>query len=154
MKNKVTIDKEHRLYVIGTERGYSHIGFDVLKRWATDLAVELGFMITNHRPGSMELYRTWECLCREGQKGNKDTGWRSTSQLEPALIGKEKCRVEVTAMDGERHRFIVGKSTGWLPIHLAIARKDSSGGVGVPPGPYKEVRLIEQVDRTTRRPRR
>lgn len=56
---------------------------------------------------------------------------RDNSGLEPRLIGLEGKRVEITLPDGTRERFYVGKSTGWLPCHLEIKRRDSSGGGAV-----------------------
>jgi DnaJ-class molecular chaperone len=40
-------------------------------------------------------------------------------------------RVEVREKDGTRRRFYVGKSTGWKPVYLEIARRNSSGGPAV-----------------------
>ena len=42
---------------------------------------------------------------------------------------------------GEARRFIIGKSTGWLPIHLEVSRKTSSGG-GAAERHYKSVRTL------------
>ncbi len=58
---------------------------------------------------------------------------RDDSDLTPQLVGLEGWRVEVTegvddAGEPRRRRFYVGRSTGWRPIHLEVARKDSSGG--------------------------
>ena len=55
---------------------------------------------------------------------------RSDDALTPQLIGLEGWRVEVTTDYGETRRFIVGRSTGWIPIHIELARRDSSGGIG------------------------
>ncbi len=54
---------------------------------------------------------------------------RSDAGLSPQLIGLEGWRVEVETTYGETRRFIVGKSTGWIPCHLEIARRDSFGGM-------------------------
>lgn len=37
-------------------------------------------------------------------------------------------RVEITYADGTKTRCFIGKSTGWKPIYLEIARVDSTGG--------------------------
>lgn len=60
---------------------------------------------------------------------------RSTGSLAPQLIGLEGWRVELTyrfpSGNEECVRGIVGRSTGWLPIHLLRKRRDSLGGEGV-----------------------
>lgn len=56
---------------------------------------------------------------------------RGTAHLTPSLIGLEGCRVEVTNAEGEKRRFWVGKSTGWVPCHLEIARTNCYGGPAV-----------------------
>lgn len=55
---------------------------------------------------------------------------RSTDGLTPQLIGLEGWRVEVVTTYGETRRFIVSRSSGWVPCHIEIARRDSSGGGG------------------------
>lgn len=55
-------------------------------------------------------------------------GERAVAGLTPQLMGLEGHRVEVRDEDGESRRFIVGKSSGWMPCHLEIARRTSSGG--------------------------
>ncbi len=66
---------------------------------------------------------------------------RSVDALSPQLIGLEGWRVEVTTEYGETRRFIVGRSTGWIPIHLEIPRRDSTGGGGASRN-YKTVRKL------------
>lgn len=55
---------------------------------------------------------------------------RDNSGLTPQLVGLEGWRVEVMTTYGEKRRFIVGKSTGWRPCHLEVARRSSHGGRG------------------------
>lgn len=66
---------------------------------------------------------------------------RSTVGLSPQLIGLEGWRVEVETTYGETRRFYVGRSTGWKPCHVEIARSDSLGG---PPAEheYRSVRRL------------
>lgn len=70
-------------------------------------------------------YKTWQAL-PESEKAKV----RDLSDLTPQLTGLEGWRVEVVTTYGETRRFIVGKSTGWKPCHLEIARRDSTGGGG------------------------
>ncbi len=55
---------------------------------------------------------------------------RDLSLLSPQLAGLEGWRVEVKTTYGETRRFIVGRSTGWTPIHLEVKTRRSSGGEG------------------------
>lgn len=41
-------------------------------------------------------------------------------------------RVEVTTLDGGRVRGIVGRSTGWRPCYLLLARRNCIGGYPAP----------------------
>lgn len=53
---------------------------------------------------------------------------RDNRCLSPQLLGLEGWRVEAVTTYGETRRFIVGKSTGWVPIHLEIKTRRSTGG--------------------------
>ncbi len=69
---------------------------------------------------------------------------RSDAGLSPQLIGLEGWRVEVETTYGETRRFIVGRSTGWVPCHVEVKRRDSIGGHGAE-RTYVSVRKIEKV---------
>lgn len=69
---------------------------------------------------------------------------RDLSNLTPELIGHEGWRVEVVTSYGETRRFIVSRSTGWKPIHIEVARRNSSGGPGAERS-YKSVRRLYNV---------
>jgi hypothetical protein len=87
-------------------------------------------------------HKEWVNLSSIEQEAAKDN-----SSLTPQLIGLEGWRVEVVDMlddDTQSHsvrRFIVGKSTGWKPIHLEIPRRDSIGG----PAAAKEYRKVTKL---------
>lgn len=54
---------------------------------------------------------------------------RDLTGLTGQLVGLEGWRVEVTDEDGAPpRRFYVGRSIGWRPCHLEIARRNSRGG--------------------------
>ena len=151
----VTVNREQRLYVIqhnapacptchkpSKQPGYvTCYGFDNCQRLTERLAAELGQPAPTHKPGTLAYYRAYQRLLAVGRKRNADTGWRSTAELTPALVGLEGRRVQVTDEDGGTRRFIVGKSTGWMPCHLEIARRDSTGGPAVLGG-IKSVTVI------------
>ena len=136
--NKVTINQKQRLYVIPCGEGYSCLGWDVCKRWTEALHKELLKVYSNYkltvlskqryRKGTYKAYDRYEELVSLACSINYNTGYRFTYQLEPRLIGLEGKRVEVTSKDGSKRRFYVGKSTGCIPIHLAIANRTSIGG--------------------------
>jgi len=117
-KMTITRNVDQALYVIPEGSGFS---FDRLDR----LAVEMGKpTIDRALRGTLSGYYAYAALLNEA----KATGQRFSCDLTPQLIGLEGHRVSVeTVYDGYR-RFIVGKSTGWMPIHLEIARRNSSGG--------------------------
>lgn len=81
---------------------------------------------------------------------------RDTSQLSPQLAGLEGWRVKVIDLGLgavlahvkpehlKPRRFIVGKSTGWRPIHLELATTRSLGG-GPARKRYAHVTKLERV---------
>jgi len=133
-KPEFSINAEQGLYVIPSGSGYSCLGFDVAERWARGV---LAWLPEGARPrfdaalGTAEHYNQYLAVMHAGGKHAVETKTRCSAQLTPQLIGLEGKRVEVTTPDGDRRRFYVGKSTGWLPIHLEIARRDSTGGMAV-----------------------
>ena len=70
---------------------------------------------------------------------------RDYSDLRPELSGLEGYRVEVLDADGEKRRFIVGRSTGWRPVHLEIERCGSRWGGPCDSRGYKVLRVLEYV---------
>lgn len=141
MKN-VTINKAQGLYVFKRSYGVSCLGFEVAERQRQAVLSWLGLPVDKMRLGTKRHAKAHADAMELGAAHNAKTGARCNADLIPALTGLEGKRVEVTTPDGFRSRFIVGKSTGWMPIHLEIKRRDSSGGCGayVPDG--STVRVI------------
>lgn len=144
---KVTMNREQRLYIIPcTGGGYSCLGFDVCKQRAERLRNEfktLGFVFpAKARTGTLAAYNELAMLQYMAQGHNERTGYRFKCELTPQLIGLEGKRVEVTSDNGETRRFQVGKSTGFIPIHLEIARRNCHGGGAVWQN-FKTVRIIK-----------
>lgn len=81
----------------------------------------------------------WNCLTPEQKEMLRDN-----SQLTAQLIGKEGYRVDVIDMDGAKRRFIVGRSTGWVPCHLEMRNRSSRGGAPAAKE-YRSVRTIEKI---------
>jgi hypothetical protein len=69
---------------------------------------------------------------------------RSDNGLTKQLIGLEGYRVEVVTDYGETRRFIVGRSTGWIPCHIEVKRRSSFGGMSAD-SHYKSVKVLYKV---------
>jgi hypothetical protein len=138
---EVTINSEQGLYVIPESHGgYSCLGFDVLIDRYNRLAAELGESFSPFLPelrGTLYAYEAYRKL----MDAARTSGRRFTCDLSPQLTGLEGRRVEVETLYGERRRFKVGKSTGWIPCHLELANERSSGGSAAE-REYKSVRVI------------
>lgn len=66
---------------------------------------------------------------------------RDNRDLTKQLIGLEGKCVEVVTTYGEKRRFNVGKSTGWIPCHLELHNKSSRSGFAAE-REYKSVRIV------------
>lgn len=143
MKN-VTVNKDQGLYVIPERGGYSCLGFEVCYNRTIKLADEMGIRVNLKRKGTKKAYQVYQKLVKIARQRNAATGWRSESELTPELIGKEGQRVEVVTSYGEKMRFIVGKSTGFIPCHLMIMRSNSHGGGAVVGSPFKSIHVLRK----------
>lgn len=134
----VTLNKEQGLYVIPCGGGYSCLGFDVaenkihaLEKWLSHRLLGHPCTVKKTRKGTVARYEYYSALCDISAKRYSETGERCTAELTPELVGLEGKRVEVVYPSGEKTRFIVGRSTGWLPCHLEIKTRRSHGGGAV-----------------------
>ena len=124
-------------YTIRTSGGYSCLGFDVLEARYIRLHAELlqlgdkSLVEFPEERGTIARYHQYERLQRHARSFHDRTGHRFACELTPQLIGLEGKRVELTYPNGEKTRLIIGKSTGWIPIHLEIKTKRSRGGGSV-----------------------
>lgn len=167
---EVTINDEQELYVIPEGEGYSCWGFDNVLDRIKRIAIELAgrgklpeeYIAVDHigeltgrdmaavakllpPRGSMQAYNLMEAMLDTLKSTCEDEDDRAVFDLTPQLMGLEGLRVEVIDREGDDpRRFIVGKSTGWAPIHLEILRRNSSGGGGAR-REYHHVRQIERV---------
>ena len=142
---QVSFDPQSKLFTIPCGKGYSCLGLEVLHRRASRLAAELGEpWAADAAP--LAAYAAYERLVSAACQRNAATGWRSASELTPELLGLEGHRVEVRhcwpSGAVEVCRFQVGKSLGFIPCHLALARRDSSGGPAVCLGEILSVRRV------------
>lgn len=141
MKQNIKVNKAQKLYVIPSGNGYSCLGFKVCIERIKTLAPELNEPVNLKAPGTLHNYKELERLEGIVLQRYRATGFRAKSGLSPQLVGLEGKRVEVVTEYGETRRFQVGKSTGWIPCHLEIARRTSTGG-GAASMRYKSVRLV------------
>lgn len=153
-KQAVTLNQDQRLYVIphvyrGKVTGYSCLGFEVCDERRRALEAELapfgykyGDGTIETAPGTINAYVRYQLAVAEASRLNVRTGWRSQSELTPQLIGLEGKRVEVIDAYGERRRFTVGKSMGFIPCHLEIKTKRSTGGGAVTGAPFRSVAVV------------
>ena len=133
-----SINKEQGLYVITEGHGgYSCLGFNVAQERMARLAAEMGETLPTLELGTEAHYLAYTALHNKAAA----TGKRFECELSPQLKGLEGYRVEVVTDYGERRRFIVGKSTGWMPCHLEISRRNAHSGGAAEPH-YQSVRTL------------
>ena len=152
LPREVTVNKDQGLYVIpcgeGRTAGYTCLGFENADRKARAVLAWLNLSADGMlEPGTIEHYRQYEAMMQTGAQWNAKTGKRCDAELTPELIGLEGKRVEVTTPAGDKSRFYVGKSTGWMPCHLEIKTRASSGGCAVYFPKGATVRVIHGKER-------
>ena len=128
METEIKIDAARRLYTCPVAGGWSSFGFDYADRDNRAIREELNL------PAPVAVVGTVEALqeLRDAQEAARLSGRRLECGLHPKLRGLEGSRVEAT-LYGERVRFQVGKSTGWIPCHLQIHNSRSTGGGSIRP---------------------
>lgn len=131
IKKEITINAEQKLYVIPQGEGFSCLGFDVCEKRSAALAKEMNEKRIITLPGTIEHYNDYLRLIEIARKKNQATGWRSNSELTPEFIGHEREQVKITQRDGITRTFYIGKSSGFIPVHLEVSRVNSSGGPAV-----------------------
>lgn len=147
---RVTLNAEQSLYVMDIGHGYTCLGFTVCQNWTRDIARELKQCDLEPTAfGSLAAYAEYERAVEAARSLNLRTGYRLRCHLTPQLMGLEHRRVEVIDCHGERRQFVVGRSTGIIPIHLALSSERARWGDPVTGAPFISVRPITR----TRRPR-
>lgn len=138
------INHDSELYVIDCGDGYSCLGFKVCEERSRKYAEWLGEEYGEPPVGTEVAYTYYLQLLSRVHARWKKTGERCPVGLCDQLIGLEGKRVEVEDCYGQVRRFWVGKSTGHIPIHLEIARVDSTGGPAVTGTPFKSVTVVRE----------
>lgn len=155
-----SINKDQKVYVIRCGAGYSCQGFDYLHNqahavltWLKEQGrtaemilgaqrIDVLTLAIPDRKGTKKHFTACNNVIAAGSQLARATGTQCPANLTPQLNGLVGRRVEVTDASGEKRRFIVGRSTGWMPCHLEIASRDSSGGCPVYGAPFKSVRVV------------
>jgi len=151
-----SIDHANRLYLLEVPGGFSSLGFDVAEdrrrkyvawlRHGDDWRTYLGSP-TADTEGTAGHYHAYADALKAVLAHCDAHQVKCPVELEQVLKGWEGCRVEVITRDkdGEhRERFWVGRSTGPIPVHIAVHSRRSLGGpqVHIPHGAtVKVVRL-------------
>lgn len=154
------IDHERRHYVLESPAGYSCLGFDVAehRRAAYAAWLDHGDAWRDHPAdaspaplGTVEHYREYAFMLSSVLARCKEQRTRCPVELEQVLKGWEGCRVEVITRD-DRRRFWVGRSTGPVPIHIEISRRNYTGGpaVYIPDGATVKVVKLPNHSTTAR----
>lgn len=140
----ITINHDQKLYVMPCGGGYSYIGVDYAEVQRLAVLNWLHLPVDAIELGTTEHYDAYTTAMKQGREHHRLTGERCEAALIPSLKGLEGSRVELTYPSGEKTRFIVGRSTGWLPIHLEIKTKRSRGGSEVYFPDRTTVRVVNQ----------
>lgn len=155
----VNTNDERRLYTVpavnlkGRVTGYTCLGYDYAERQTRRMQEWLRAAGACYRvpfegekftaPGTVAHYTVYRTVCELVRRQVERSGRKCEIDLEPQLRGLEGRVVRVRMGDGSgaTYSFRVGKSTGWIPAHLAIGPGQHGGSV-VPPGPYEHVSVL------------
>lgn len=141
----VTINVSQKLFVIPCGEGFTCFGFDNCFNYTQDIARELArpdLEPKENERGTLLAYKAYERAVEFAKKEFDRTKKPLTCGLTPQLIGLEGKRVEVKDKYGETRQFNVGKSTGWIPCHLELEKKRSTGGESVTGAPFDSVKIV------------
>jgi hypothetical protein len=144
-ENKVTAGKDVAHYSIRRGNQVTFLGYEAARNGQEAVAKWMGREDLLPKPeefGTVKGYASYMRVMDLGGKHAKKTGQKSTHELVPQLVGLEGKRVEVVDAYGEKRRFYVGKSTGWVPVHLEIPLRNSTGGIQAMGAPFKSVKVI------------
>lgn len=143
MRVAVTMNFEQQLYVLTHPDGLTTFGFEVCRQRTRAIALELNRVdLAPTAYACQRAYRQYEAAVAAPREHFRLTGRALQCELTPQLLGLEGRRVEVVDCSGERRRFQVGKSTGWIPVHLALRSRASCAGFSVMDAPFRSVRVL------------
>lgn len=146
---KVTTNDDQRLYIIPAVRndgridGYTCLGFEVCEEKISAYCSWLRTQPPAGEVGTVARYEQYRAICQEVKNAVPLRG-KCTAELTPQLIGLEGQRVEVVDKYGDKRRFWVSRSMGWIPCHIEIPRRGDDGGAAVFGAPFKSVQVISK----------
>ncbi|SON54266.1 hypothetical protein HDIA_0725 [Hartmannibacter diazotrophicus] len=128
----VGINESQRLYVIPADGGFSCLGFDVAERKRQAVLKWLAKGALTVTVGTALAYEAYLEAMEAGRRYSERSGLKCLANLTPALTGLEGRRVALVDKSGQEiERFYVSRSGGWMPVHIALKRRNSSGGCAV-----------------------
>lgn len=154
------INEEQRVYVMPCGKGVHCYGWDVLDRKARAVAAWLVSLdgaraaeareaggrsledLDRHAIGTAPHFAACNAILDHATIHTSVFGGYCPAELVPALVGLEGRRVEADYF-GERIRFRVGRSTGWLPAHLRLHNARSHSGEALIADRVRNVRAID-----------
>ena len=139
MSDLHSINVEDERYVLKAGEGFTCLGFDYAIAQASKVATWLGTpeLITALKAtrGTVEGYDQYRAIMALGRNSAKVCA----ADLDPRYTPFLGQRVTVTFDDGSKESFRVGKSTGWMPVYLAIEPGEDGGS----PVPTRNVAKVE-----------
>jgi len=148
---RVSLNTEQSVFVISTQDGYTCLGFKVCQQWTRDIAQELGRSDLEPTAfGTLDAYRQYEAVLEAARLRVSSGGQRLQCHLTPQLIGLEGKRVEVVDQHLDWRSFVVGRSCGFLPVHLELASERARYGEPVSGAPFDFLRVCSGAPRASR----
>lgn len=145
---EININTDRELYIITEGHHTTCLGFHVVAdksrkmvKWLKDNDV---YEKEYSDIGTIEAYDHYQHLLNVVRDLCHTRSIRCDIDLCEQLVGKEGKTVEIIDKYNETRRFIVGKSTGWIPCHLEIDSRHSDGGFAVTGDPFKSVKVLSK----------
>lgn len=148
---RVSLNTEQSVFVIPAQGAYTCLGFKVCQQWTRDIAQELGRSDLEPTAfGTLEAYRQYEAALEAARARVRSGGRRLQCHLTPQLVGLEGKRIEVVDRHLNGRSFVVGRSGGFLPVHLELTSERARYGDPVTGAPFYFLRVCSRVRHASR----
>lgn len=124
---EVTVNNVNEVFNVPCGNGYTCYSFKYINQMNRSIRDELCMATPVASIGTIEQYEEYERAINAAKSRFEKHNMQMDCGLHPKLKGLEGYRIECIR-NGEKVRFWVGKSTGWIPSHLAIHNTRSRGG--------------------------